>query len=58
MEKGTKAVSSKNCEKDKKNLAFFYSVHLLKLLLATALITEQEYKRIIGFVARHYENKE
>lgn len=58
MEKGTKVVSSKNCENDKRNLAFFYSVHLLKLLLATALISEQEYKRIIGFVARHYENKE
>lgn len=58
MEKGTKVVSLNNYEKDKKNLAFIYSVHLLKLLLATALITEQEYKRIIGFVARHYENKE
>lgn len=58
MEEGTKVVSSKNCEKDKRNLAFIYSVHLLKLLLKTALITEQEYKRIIGFVARHYENKE
>lgn len=58
MEEGTKAVSSKNCEKDKRNLAFIYSVHLLKLFLKTALITEQEYKRIMGFVARHYENKE
>ncbi len=58
MAKGTNVVSSKNYEKDKNNLAYFFSAHLLKLLLATALITEQEYKRIIVFVARHYENKE
>ena len=35
-----------NHEQDKRNAAFFYSVHLLKMLLKTALITGQEYERI------------
>ena len=43
-----------NHEQDKRNAAFFYSVHLLKMLLKTALITEQEYKQIRKLVARHY----
>lgn len=43
-----------NREQDKRNAAFFYSVHLLKMLLKTALITGQEYERIRELVARHY----
>ncbi len=43
-----------NREQDKRNAAFFYSVHLLKMLLKAALITGQEYERIRELVARHY----
>lgn len=43
-----------NHEQDKRNAAFFYSVHLLKMLLKAALITGQEYERIRELVARHY----
>ena len=44
-----------NREQNKRTAAFFYSMHLLKKLLKTALITEKEYEQIRKLVARHYE---
>lgn len=43
-----------NRKQDKRTAAFFYSVHLLEVLLRTALITQQEYEQIRELVARHY----
>ena len=39
---------------DKNNAAFIYSVNILRILLAMRLITEEEYRRIVGISAAHY----
>ncbi len=41
-------------EQDKNNAAFYYCVNMLRLLLRSDLITEEEYKRIVRLSARHY----
>ena len=41
-------------EQDKNNAAFYYSVNMLRLLLRSGLITEDEYKRIVRLSANHY----
>ena len=40
---------------DKNNAAFYYSVNMLRALLAMKLITEEECKKIISLRAEHYE---
>lgn len=42
-------------EQNKNNAAFYYCVNMLRLLLRSGLITEDEYKRIVRLSARHYE---
>ena len=39
---------------DKNNAAFYYSVNMLRALLAMKLIREEEYKKIIELSAEHY----
>ena len=39
---------------DKNNAAFYYSVNMLRALLAMKLITEEEYKKIVKLNAEHY----
>ena len=39
---------------DKNNAAFYYSVNMLRALLAMKLITEEEYKKIVIINAEHY----
>ena len=39
---------------DKNNVAFYYSVNMLRALLAMKLITEEEYKKIVIINAEHY----
>lgn len=41
-------------EQDKHNAAFYYCVKMLRLLLRSVLITEDEYKRIVRLSAEHY----
>ena len=41
-------------EQDKNNAAFYYCVNMLRLLLRSGLITEDEYKRIVRLSAKHY----
>ena len=41
--------------KDTSNAAFAYSVILLRLLLRTQLITQDEYNRIVAVNRTHYE---
>lgn len=41
-------------EQDKSNAAFFYSVHLLKILLKMELISEQEFERIKSVSKKYY----
>lgn len=41
-------------EQDKNNAAFYYCVNILRLLLRSGLITEDEYKRIVRLSAEHY----
>ena len=41
-------------KKDIGNSSFAYSVNLLKMLLSMQLITEDEYKKIVGISAEHY----
>lgn len=43
-----------NREQDKRNAAFFYSVHLLKILLKMELISEQEFERIKSVSKKYY----
>ena len=43
-----------NREQDKRNAAFFYGVHLLKMLLKMELISEQEFERIKSISAQYY----
>ena len=40
---------------DKNNAAFYYSVNMLRALLAMKLITEEEYKKIMKLNAEHYK---
>lgn len=44
-----------NREQDKRNAAFFYSVHLLKMLLKMELISEQEFERIKSVSKKYYD---
>ena len=39
---------------DKNNAAFYYSVNMLRALLAMKLITEEEYKKIVELNADYY----
>lgn len=39
---------------DQKNASFYYSVNMLRVLLAMELITEEEYQRIIKISAEYY----
>ena len=39
---------------DKNNAAFYYSVNMLRTLLALRLITEEEYKRILKISVDYY----
>ena len=39
---------------DQNNAAFYYSVNMLRALLAMKLITEEECKKIIELSAEHY----
>ena len=41
-------------EQDKNNAAFYYCINMLRLLLRSGLITEEEYKKIIRLSAKHY----
>lgn len=43
-----------NRGQDKRNAAFFYSVHLLKILLKMELISEQEFERIKSVSKKYY----
>ena len=43
-----------NKEQDEKNAAFVYSIHLLKMLLETELISEQEFERIKSISIQYY----
>lgn len=42
-------------EQDKNNAAFYYCINMLRLLLRSGLITEDEYKRIVRLSAKHYK---
>ena len=44
-------------EQDKNNAALYYCVNMLRLLLRSGLITEDEYKRIVRLSAMHYESE-
>lgn len=39
---------------DQKNASFYYSVNMLRALLAMKLITEDEYKKIVTLNAEYY----
>ena len=39
---------------DQNNAAFYYSVNMLRTLLALRLITEEEYKRILKISVDYY----
>ena len=39
---------------DQNNAGFYYSVNMLRALLAMKLITEEEYKRIVALNAEYY----
>ncbi|NMA65810.1 MAG: hypothetical protein GX957_06150 [Clostridiaceae bacterium] len=41
-------------DNDIKNTSFAYSVNMLKLLLKTKLLTEEEYKEIVKISAEYY----
>lgn len=41
-------------EQDKDNAAFYYCVNMLRMLLRSGLITEDEYVRIVRLSANHY----
>ena len=40
---------------DKNNAAFYYSVNMLRALLAMKLLTEEEYTKIVKLNAEHYK---
>ena len=40
---------------DQNNASFYYSVNMLRVLLAMKLITEEEYKKIVKLNAEHYK---
>ena len=40
---------------DQNNASFYYSVNMLRALLAMKLITEEEYKKIVALNAEHYK---
>ena len=46
-----------NKEQDKKNAAFVYSIHLLKMLFQMGLISKQEFERIRSISAQYYNKK-
>ena len=39
---------------DQNNASFYYSVNMLRALLAMQLITEEEYKKIVKLNAEYY----
>ena len=39
---------------DQNNASFYYSVNMLRALLAMKLITEEEYKQIVNLNAEYY----
>ena len=39
---------------DQNNASFYYSVNMLRALLAMKLITEEEYKKIVTLNAEYY----
>ena len=39
---------------DQNNASFYYSVNMLRALLAMKLITEEEYKKIVKLNAEYY----
>ena len=39
---------------DQNNASFYYSVNMLRALLAMKLITEEEYKKIVALNAEYY----
>lgn len=43
-----------NKEQDEKNVAFVYSIHLLKMLLKMEFISEKEFERIKSISAQYY----
>ena len=47
-----------NKEQDEKNVAFVYSIHLLKMLLKMELISKQEFERIRSISAQYYNKKD
>lgn len=46
-----------NKEQDKKNAAFVYSIHLLKMFLKLELISNREFDRIVRISAGFYDIK-
>lgn len=40
---------------DIRNASFYYSVNMIRLLLAMKLITEEEYKQIVRTSSDHYK---
>ena len=43
-----------NVMTDQNNASFYYSVNMLRALLAMKLITEEEYKKIVKLNAEYY----